>query len=283
MRWLIGIGFLALVLNGCEKKTVIVNPDVEPPAAPRGVTSITGDGQVTVQWYPNGESDFEGYLVWKSTVSDNGPYNLIGDVTGTQLVDQNVVNGNTYFYAVSAYDRSGNESALSRDTVFDTPRPEGSNNMRDFNVAPGSAGFDFRNGFPYGVKTSWTADTADIYLEYVPADGAWFINVTDVGIDIQDMGFTSDFDEISYAPGPTEGWSSAGWVEAILGHTYVIWTADNHFAKIRITSINQGSSTVYFDWGYQLVNIDDHPGWRELKPAVRPKHDPATYLRRSVK
>ncbi len=36
-----------------------------------------------------------------------------------------MTNGQTRFLAVSAIDRAGNESALSYDTVFDTPRPEG--------------------------------------------------------------------------------------------------------------------------------------------------------------
>ncbi len=282
---MIGLAVLTLILAGCtETKTVyVIGPDIQAPAAPRGVTSTTGDGQVWVDWYANGESDLAFYRVWRS-LQASGPYSTLADVTGTSYIDNTANNGTTYFYAVSAFDDAGNESELSPEDVYDTPRPEGFNNMRDFNVAPGSAGFDFRNGSPYGVRTSWTADTADVYMEYVPADLAWFINVTDIYTDIQDMGYTSSFDEISYAPDTNQGWSSAGWVEAIEGHTYVIWTNDNHFAKIRITSIDQGSSTVYFDWGYQLVDITGDPGWRELKPAVikKPQHDPVTYLRRQI-
>ncbi len=38
---------------------------------------------------------------------------------------------------------------------------------------------------------------------------------------------------------------------AIVGHTYVFWTWDNHFAKIRISSITP--DRMVFDWAYQLV------------------------------
>jgi hypothetical protein len=151
--------------------------------------------------------------------------------------------------------------------------------MRDFNVSPGSAGFNFSNISPYGFRTAWTDTAAEVYLEYVPADYAWFINVTYPDIDIQDMGYTSSFDDVSYAP--PSGWSTAGWVEAITGHTYVIWTADLHYAKIRITSIDDVNSYVYFDWGYQPSTST--LGNRELKPVViKPQHIPATYLRRSI-
>jgi hypothetical protein len=81
------------------------------------------------------------------------------------------------------------------------------------------------------------------------------------------MGYTESFDDISYSP--TDGWSSVGWSEIILGHTYIIWTSDNHFAKLRVTGIAAPYS-VRFDWGYQV-----DPGNPEL---ARPQHDDS-YLR----
>ena len=43
----------------------------------------------------------------------------------SRYVDDDVRNGSTYFYAVSAYDYDGNESELSPEQVYDTPRPSG--------------------------------------------------------------------------------------------------------------------------------------------------------------
>jgi hypothetical protein len=69
------------------------------------------------------------------------------------------------------------------------------------------------------------------------------------------MGRTNNIYDISYAP--TTGWvplqtgDNIKYVEATVGHTYIIWTVDNHFAKIRIKSITNGR--MMFDWAYQLV------------------------------
>ncbi len=286
---MIGLAVMTLILAGCTEKTVYVTgPDFEAPASPRGVTSTTGDGQVWIDWYPNGESDLAGYKVWRASEAQGiagGPYTHIATVgpATTTFIDQNVTNGITRFYAVSAFDDAGNESKLQAEDVYDTPRPEGSNILQDFNQHSSTAGFNFSNSSPYGSRVAWDSPSADIYMEYSAADGTWFINVSPVNFntDIQDMGYTSSFDDVSYAP--TSGWSAVGWVEAIAGHTYVVWTADDHYAKIRVTSIGEPvNSGVSIDWGYQLST--SAYGQLELKPAVIKKHqhDPATYLRRTI-
>jgi hypothetical protein len=95
--------------------------------------------------------------------------------------------------------------------------------------------------------------------------------VANVDTDIQDMGYTADLDEIGYAT--DQGYSELGWCEVILHHTYLIWTDDNHFAKVRVTSI--AADQIFFDWAYQV-----DPGNMELKPKPKPKfeRDP-NYLR----
>ena len=282
---MIGLAGLLLILAGCnETRTVyVVGPDIQAPAAPRGVSSTTGDGQVWVKWIANGESDLAGYKVWRASEANGmagGPYSHVATVSAgtTTFIDQNVANGVTYFYAISAFDDVDNESALSPEDVYDTPRPEGFDFMGDLILYPISAGFNFSNSSPYGSRVAWDNLSADIYFE--EASGSYFINVTNVNVDIQDMGYTDGFDDVSYSP--TSGWSAVGWVEAIVGHSYVVWTADDHYAKIRITSIDGPNSTVYFDWGYQIDG--NGLGQLELKPAVikKPQHDPATYLRRTI-
>ncbi|MCB0748236.1 MAG: hypothetical protein KDC90_12320, partial [Ignavibacteriae bacterium] len=41
------------------------------------------------------------------------------------------------------------------------------------------------------------------------------------------------------------------YTKALIGHTYVIWTWDNHFAKVRVKAIT--GDRVVFDWAYQLL------------------------------
>jgi hypothetical protein len=63
------------------------------------------------------------------------------------------------------------------------------------------------------------------------------------------MGPTTDIYDIPYAP--TTGWTSATDAVAIAGHTYAIWTWDNYYAKIRVSSIT--TDRMIFDWAFQTV------------------------------
>ena len=79
--------------------------------------------------------------------------------------------------------------------------------------------------------------------------------------DIQDMGPTQDIYDIPFAP--ATGWSNNKIVYAQVGHTYVIRTWDDHYAKVRISS--RSYNRIVFDWAYQLVQ-----GERQLKPVGNP-------------
>jgi len=254
------IVFAAGIFWGCDEENdeliYIYDEDVPPPV-PQGVFSITGDEQVALFWLPIDDinRDFESYVVYRSDFPDTG-YWEIGQTVQEQFVDNDVVNGRTYFYAVSSVDVDGNLSDLSYAYVFDTPRPQGTNALLyDYNVRPDSAGWDLSAAEAVHLIDG----DCDFFLEYFENDGVFYFNVADDMTDIQDMGYTADFDEIGYSP--EYGWSRNGWCEVILDHTYIIWTADNHFAKIRVTGV--GESQVLFDWAYQV-----DPGNLELKPRV---------------
>ena len=66
-------------------------------------------------WRPNREPDLAGYKVYVGTAS--GTYSFPGSafVTGqvTSYTLSNLPKGQTYFFAISAYDNAGNESGLS--------------------------------------------------------------------------------------------------------------------------------------------------------------------------
>lgn len=266
----------ALGLLGCENETtryIEVEVPVEidnPPNTPQGVFSVTGDNKVTIIWLSVQDDDLDHYEVWWSP--DDSAFSYVGSTTDTFYIDEVVDNGTTYFYAVLAVDTAGNESALSRESVFDTPRPEGKNIfIYSMNVNPDEAGFDFTTQ----TIVPYDSEVADIYIDYDAGLEAMFLNVGQFladYTDIQDMGFTYSFDEIGYAPDTTVGWSEVGWLELLNGHTYVIWTADNHFAKIRVSLITKPLGVV-FDWAYQEAT-----GNPEL---ARPQHD-EDYLNRTI-
>lgn len=229
--------------------------DFTPPAPPSGIQVLNGDNRVDIYWDHNRERDLAGYNVYYS-YSYNGRYTLIGSTSNNYFIDFDAVNGDKYYYAVAAYDYNGNESDLSYDVVYAVPRPEGFNQtIFDYRRFPNNAGYSFSN---YSV-VPYDDQNSDVFFENY--QGTYYLVVWD-DTDIQDMGNTNDIYDIPYAP--ESGWSPSKDAIAKVGHTYVVWTWDNHFAKIRIKNITP--DRIVFDWAYQLVE-----GEPMLKPSVNGK------------
>ncbi len=236
-----------LLIAGCHEVT---GPG-RAPAAPRGVYSVTGDHQVMLHWLANTESDVAGYNIYQAPCSRGSdcPYELVGTASGagsTSFVVTGLGNGETWYYAVSAFDRRGRESDLSYDDVFDTSRPAG------YGVTLNNA----------GETTSQSDPLTDMYFSSDSVTALMVIPSLSNG-GIQDMGTASSLDAVDYAP--SAGWSPTGSAELIVGHNYVVWTRigspDVHYAKFRVTDLTPHHVT--FDWAYQVA-----PGNRELR--VRP-------------
>ncbi len=251
----------SLLLWGCDSDRdtdpIIMYPEDEtPPAEPRGVYSITGDQEVYVRWYPNREDDLDGYGIWRSFDDQN--FDLIAEVGPDvdEYIDQDVRNGKTYFYAVTAFDTSGNESELSPESVPDTPRPEGRNiTLEDFDLRPTRSGFDFSR--PERGAIAWDDPDTDIYLD-IDSDTGFAYLRSDNDTLLQDMGFHDSLDELDVAP---ERGYTVIEVELIEGHIYVFWTLDDHYAKIHVTKLTDTSATL--DWAYQV-----DPENPQLAPAL---------------
>jgi hypothetical protein len=226
------------LLAGCDK---IAGPDFIPPAAPNGLYTETGDNFIELFWRSNPENDVAGYNVFASSTY-NGRYELIGSTHSPYFNDTGARNGGTYYYAVTAFDFDGNESGLSKDVVYDVPRPEGYNViLNNFRQLPAYAGYDFSD---YLVRTYNDLYT-DMYFEYY--NGEYYMNVR-TDSDIQDVGATNSLLDVRHAP--TAGWSPTHDVVLRVGHTYVVWTWNDHYAKFRVTGLS--SNRVVFDWAYQL-------------------------------
>ena len=260
-RWLAALSAVVL-LAGCDEDTTAPR-DVYPPAAPRGLRSVTGDGEARLSWLANTEADVAGYRVYMSPCA-NGPscpYDRVGATIGTVFVVP-LANGQTRFFAVAAYDRAGNESKLSKEYVFDTPRPAGAGlALTDYVAAPASSGYDFS---AFSV-VPWDNPNVDIYFGY---DGAVYRMIAPFpDTDIQDAGYTASLDDVDYAP--LSGWSRDRTVELIEGHSYIVRTTssiDTHYAKFRVVALSASPARVIVDWAYQI-----DPDNRELgaRPARR--------------
>ncbi len=234
---------LLILLQACDDHSDnVVYDDYSAPMPPVGIITFSLDNAVELVWIENQESDLDGYNIFVSDRYD-GRYELIGTSRTARFTDRGVTNGRTYYYAVTAFDFRGNESDLSKDVVYDTPRPEGRGvQLLDRFIATDRAGYDFSMFRVLYYDT----DETDIFFEITDRNIPYLVVWDDS--DIQDMGYTNNLDEITRAP--QEGWNSTGDALAVRGHTYVVKTFDNHYAKIRVTDITPNS--VIFDWAYQV-------------------------------
>ena len=75
-----------------------------PPSTPTGLNATSGNTQVALTW--NASFGAASYNVKRATAS-GGPYATVASPSTTGYTDNNVVNGTTYFYVVSAVNNCG--------------------------------------------------------------------------------------------------------------------------------------------------------------------------------
>ncbi len=265
---LLGAVLALAAVSGCDTVDDIA------PAVPTGVFTVTGDEMVTVYWNDIDEADLVAYDIYRNdpSIADPYEYHYVGTVRWNENYDSgsllhwfddyDVVNGETYYYAVLSVDESGNESALSYEDVFDTPRPEGYDVwMYDrFGQLGTMGGFDFSD--LQSVARPWNDPAVDMYVEF-DGDGIPWIVAADDDVQLQDYG-TIQLQWVDWAP--RDGYSAAGRAELIAGHSYIVMIADHgiHFAKFQVTALESGR--VRIDWAYQVD--EDNP---ELRAPANPE------------
>jgi hypothetical protein len=164
-------------------------------------------------------------------------------------VDYDVTNGLTYFYAVDSYDFHGNESDLSYEMVDDTPRPEGWDLIlytTEYLADESAIAIKPDEGYDTIILLNYEDPWAQYYLA---VDGEDLLRIVPVGANrIQDYGYTEHPDEADVAP--MDGWSSsAGGVEVIEGHTYILRTSTDYYGKIWVEDDRPNWIKVY--WAFQ--------------------------------
>ena len=252
----------ALVMTGCnEDDCVSCVKTPEPPVVPVGVTSVSGDNEVTVYWYDISYYPYDGtynsnvvsYAIYSRFYEEgdlNNPdreFYYIGEVSWDEnfdwdtglhwFVDTDVQNGYQYEYAVAAVNAAGLESALSYEAVIDAPLPMSPPGtfVEVFDSLNGSSrelgGFDFSRAgenpqdlYAGRVDPNAVDSTADIRVYFegsVP-----YVERTSENVRIQDFGVFLDAHENLVFEGvswaPADGYSSTGKLELIDGHIYVV-------------------------------------------------------------
>jgi hypothetical protein len=276
------IAAAVLESTGCdhERRRIIEPYDTVAPNEPHHVYTVTGDGYVSIHWSSPGDRDVAAYGIFISV--DDHEYWFIAAVSAAHrrwVVDDfsiprsvpvEFVNGNTYWFGVTAVDRSGNESPLTtHSTTFDTPRPEG-RDLRLYDVSGPRAqesGYDFSRS-PYGYAMHGADLFADIY--FIRDGSRALMRTAHPGVvEMQDMGL-KDFTEASVGWFDEMRWAGSAQVTLHPGHVYLvrIWEESRpgnsaepfHVGKFQVTGMSGDAVTLR--WAYQIA-----PNNRELKPS----------------
>ena len=110
----------SMVLTGSEDKTARlwdsgIQGTGSSPAAPEGLTATPGDGEVTLTWEANAESNLASYQIYRGT--DPAPTTQIVSVgaDANSYTDTDLIKGTTYYYRLKAVDDEGNASGFSEE------------------------------------------------------------------------------------------------------------------------------------------------------------------------
>jgi fibronectin type 3 domain-containing protein len=114
----VSLGTLARQVESLNSNSVEVAPvDIYPPAAPSGVSIAPAPGRLSLFFAANSEPDIAGYLIYRSTDSNQAkPWTSLTQtlLTRTTFTDENVDSGKAYYYYVIAVDTAGNKSQPSQ-------------------------------------------------------------------------------------------------------------------------------------------------------------------------
>jgi len=247
-KWRVFSIILTVVfLTGCGNSHAPVD---YAPNAPTGLFSITGDGKVTLYWDYGAEPDIFEYAVY-SSAEEFGMYELEGTTTET-FYTVYMTNGVTRYFAVAAIDYAGNESELSYETVWDTPRPEGRNLTvfalfyDEYQTNADRCALDFSDYADVMVQALDNTSN-DIYIDNY--EETVYINAWDDDTDIALFGYSASMQEVDYVDPDQYDWDNDGYLVLVEDYSYIIWTWDNHFALVRVQEVYQ--DRVILEWAYQ--------------------------------
>ncbi len=91
---------------------VAITPkDIFSPAVPTGIRAIRAPNSVELAWEPVADPDLAGYRVYRA--EGNAKLTLVAETATPNYGDRSATAGTEYRYAVTALDKSGNESKMS--------------------------------------------------------------------------------------------------------------------------------------------------------------------------
>jgi hypothetical protein len=111
--------------NFASETAIGYSVDNIAPGVPEGLSALASAEGIILNWLPNSEEDFQYYGIYRSTNPDFEPDTMDSytyATADTSFTDSVVTIDITYYYRISAFDYSGNESGYSAqvgDTYLD--------------------------------------------------------------------------------------------------------------------------------------------------------------------
>lgn len=147
---------------------------------------------IRISWSANSESDLDGYKVYYGIAS--GRYLSCRDVGNSTSADiGNLGEGLTYYFAVTAYDMSGNESSYSREVSIVIPESTDSQSPANDGRSSGGQGDTMDDtdpglepladsdidGIPDNVELIWGLDPDDPFDSLMDDDADGVVNLVE--------------------------------------------------------------------------------------------------------
>jgi hypothetical protein len=90
----------------------ITPEDKFPPPVPTGVAAVVSTGSIELVWEPSAAPDLAGYRIYRAAGA--GPLEKLAETReAPSYTDAKIEPGKSYRYAVTAFDKAGNESEMS--------------------------------------------------------------------------------------------------------------------------------------------------------------------------
>ena len=211
--------------------------------------------QVTLAWDANTSSGIAGYKVYYGTSS--GSYPSVIDVgNNTTYTVLNLQNGTTYYFAVTDYDISGNESGYSNQVSYSVPA-DCTYSISPTSQSMGSSGgtgavsvtaasgcsWNALSNASWIIVTSDSRGTGNGTVNYSVSANSSSTSQTGI-MTIAGQTFTVKQSACSYTISPTsQSFNSSGGTGTITVscQTDCSWTASSNVSWITITSDSSGS------------------------------------------
>lgn len=159
--------------------------ELTAPTSVAGIYAASGDARATLDW------DFQydvQFRIYRADEAEGSYQLMVDDLDATRYVDQNLTNGNTYYYKVEAFNREG---SYLETTVYEVTPEDSRHAYYDFNENAGNIAHDQWGGFHGTLQSNATWETISsdtLVVSMASADKA-YIKLAD--------GLTSDLNDFT--------------------------------------------------------------------------------------